>query len=161
MTVAAVQMPQGEKLAPEWKVRIMKNEKTESSGVVESVSRFTGAFVGALLVGGKKMANCINDMTKPKLETKPEQTPKPKAEPKPEIEPVQKLEPMPKPIQKSESKASKKIAEKSVKSPLEKKSRPTAKDKKKITSRHAHVKKKAKAKQSSNKSSDKKSVETN
>ena len=120
----------------------MKNNKTEYPGVVESVSRFAGVFVGTLVVGGKEIANCVKDMTKPKLEPKPYPTPKPKAELKPEIEPIQKQdsELMPKPIPKPELKVSAKIAEKSVKSPSEKKSSPTVK--KKTTPKRAKVKKK-------------------
>jgi len=69
----------------------MKNDKSEYPGVVEAVSRFVGDFVGTLVVGGKEMANCVKDMTKPKLEPGPEPTPKPEL--KPEVEPMQKLEP--------------------------------------------------------------------
>ena len=130
-------MPQGENLAPEWKVRIMKNDKSEYPGVVEVVSRFAGAFVGTLMVGCKEMASCIKDITKPKPQLKPE--------------PIQKLEPesIPKPIPKPRFNVSTKVAEKSVEGLSEKKSSPTAKDKKKTTSRQAKVKKKVEKPKSS------------
>jgi hypothetical protein len=177
----------------------MKNQKSESHRVVEAVSRFMGAFAGTLVFRGKEMANCVKDVTRPKPETKPGQMPKPAAETKPEIEPIQKieLELMTKPIPKPESEVPTKITEKSVKSPSEKKSSPTAKNKKKTTSGQAQVRKKverpkissrgqnrnpksrayaktkvavetpetqgpaAEAKQSSGKSSGRKSIETN
>ena len=49
----------------------MKNDKSEYPGVVEAVSRFAGAFVGTLVVGGNEIANCVKDMTKPKPEPEP------------------------------------------------------------------------------------------
>ena len=125
-------MSQGENPVPEWKVRIMKNNKTEYPGVVESVSRFAGAFVGTLVVGSKEMVNGIKEITKPKLELKPE--------------------PMPKPIPKPEPKASTKVAEKPVKSLPEKKISPAVKVKKKTTAKQANVKKKVKKPKNSSRS---------
>lgn len=135
-------MPQGENPAPEWKVKIMKNNKTENPGVVESVSRFAGVFVGTLTIGGKEIANYIKEITKPKLQSKPELTPKPKVESKSHIQPMQKTEPelWQKPI--PEPKVSTKVAEKSVKPPAEKKISSVKKVKEKTTSRQAKVKKK-------------------
>jgi outer membrane biosynthesis protein TonB len=124
----------------------MKNDKSESLGVVEDISRFTGVFVGKLVVWSKVMANRINDMTKPKPGTTPEQ------KPKPEIESIPKPEPM----------VSPKIIDKSVKSPVEKKSGQAKKGKKKRKSKNAKVKKKkVEAKRSSGKSFGEESVETN
>lgn len=48
----------------------MKNEKLEYVGVVESVSRIAGAFVGTLVVGCKEMASCVKEYTAPKPEPK-------------------------------------------------------------------------------------------
>ena len=133
-------MPQGENLAPEWKVRIIKNEKKEYPGVVESVSRFVGVFVGTLAIGGKEIANCIKEITKPKLESKPKPTSE--SEAKLQIEPIQKTEPKPKPKPILKPKVPTKVAEKPVKPQAEKKISPAKKMKKKTTSRQAKVKKK-------------------
>ena len=133
-------MPQGGNLAHEWEVRIMKNDKSEYPGVVEVVSRFAGAFVGILVVGGKEMANCIKEITKPKRESKPEPTPE--TESKLQIQPIQKSKPKPEPKPIPKPKASTKVAEKPVKSLPEKKFSPAMKVKKKTTSRQAKVKKK-------------------
>ncbi|HIJ52774.1 MAG TPA: hypothetical protein HPP66_06425 [Planctomycetes bacterium] len=46
----------------------MKNEKSEYVGVVESVSRIAGAFVGALVVGCKETAIRVKEYTGPKPE---------------------------------------------------------------------------------------------
>jgi len=120
----------------------MKNNKTEYPGVVESVSRFAGVFVGTLVVGGKEMANYIKEITKPKLESKPEQAPKPKVESKPQIQPIQKTEPEPVPKPMAKPEAPTKVAEKPVESLPEKKISPAVKVKKKTTSRQAEVKRK-------------------
>jgi len=129
MVVALVQMPQGENLAPEWKVKIMKNNKTENPGVVESVSRFAGVFVGTLAIGGKEIANCVKEITKPKLQSKPEPTPK--TESKPQIKPIRKTEPKPEPKPIPEPKAPTKVHEKPVKPLAAKKNSPAVKMKKK------------------------------
>ncbi|MBN2593361.1 MAG: hypothetical protein JXA81_07635 [Sedimentisphaerales bacterium] len=123
----------------------MRNNKSESLGVVEDISRFTGVFIGTLVVWGKVMANRINDMTKPKPGTRPEQ------KPKPAIEPIPKPEPM----------VSPKIIEKSVNSPVEKKRGQAKKGKKKKTSKRTQIKNKAEAKRSSGKFFGEESAETN
>lgn len=43
----------------------MENDKSAYPGVVEAVSRFAGAFVGTLVVGGREIANCFTDTAKP------------------------------------------------------------------------------------------------
>jgi len=89
----------------------MKNEKLEYVGVVESVSRIAGAFVGTLVVGCKEVASCVKDITKQKPELKPE--------------------PMPQLIPKPEPEVSTKVAEKPVNSLSEKKTGAAVKVKKK------------------------------
>jgi len=145
-------MRQGENLAGELKVRIMKNDKSEYPGIVETVSRFAGAFVGTLVVGSKEMTKCVKEITKPKRGSKPEPTSKPKAEPKPGIEPTQKLEPEPMPKPMPAPKASTKVAEKPVKSLPEKKISLAVKVKKKATSRQAKIRKKGKKPKNSSRS---------
>ena len=133
-------MPQVEDFAPEWEVRIVKNEKKEYSGVVESVSRFAGVFVGTLAIGGKEITNCIKEITKPRLESRPKPTSE--SEVKLQIEPIEKTEPKPKPKPILKPEAPTKVTEKPVKPQAEEKISPAKKVKKKTTSRQTKVKKK-------------------
>jgi hypothetical protein len=126
-----------EKISTEWKVRMMKNEKSENPGVVESVSRFVGACVGSLVVGGKEIANEVKEITKLKSGLKTEPKTKTQAGLKPDVEPIPKHESKAKPEPKP--KMSTRIAEKSAGSPSEKKSISAAK--KTATSKQTKVKK--------------------
>jgi hypothetical protein len=116
---------------------MMKNEKSQYPGkVVESVSRFVGACVGTLVIGGKEIANEVREITKPKPGPKTELKSKTKQKLKPDVgtAPVQEHKP------ESKTKLSTRTVEESEVSPSQKKSGSAAK--KKTASRQSKVKKK-------------------
>ena len=49
----------------------MKNDTSEYTGVVKSVSRFAGSLVGTLMVAGKEVADCVKNTMTAKLKSKP------------------------------------------------------------------------------------------
>jgi len=48
----------------------MKNDTSEYTGVVKTVSRFAGGLVGTLVVAGKEIAHYVNNTMTAKLESK-------------------------------------------------------------------------------------------